>query len=451
MRKIAFLSNGCQGGFCKTREIIAADPEYCEVCDPKRADILMVNFCAISAESIDEFEKFRREVSRYKEKNPKLKVIAGGCVEGLTEKRDLSFADAIFHHQGEAEALAEFLGKESRPALAPAIMNGAALINIAQGCNRRCSFCKVHYLKYMHLTSRPIDEILDLARQAITQGISTIVLQAENSTEYGMDIGTNLQTLLTRLLALDGLRILDVYGACLDEVTPNLLQILKHPKIRAIQLEVQSLDDQIRKNMNLRKTTDEALAILGALSDKFLVSNFMYGFPGHSVKGFYREMRKIRAHHLYYLSLDNYDDTPGVPSHEMYQPLDEATENWYRDVFLQTVAKERQLLLGRLMREKSIEASVVSVDKTKIRLYASHYSIEIRTELSRHRYRPGDIVRVKVTGLHDGVPKIMRLSTKFLGRKNPQTEQYLQMMKYFDVMGKEQTMLVDGEIIDSAS
>lgn len=46
MKKIAFLSSGCQSGFGKPREIIAADPNCCEVKDPKRADILMVNFCA---------------------------------------------------------------------------------------------------------------------------------------------------------------------------------------------------------------------------------------------------------------------------------------------------------------------------------------------------------------------------------------------------------------------
>lgn len=446
MKKIAFLSNGCQGGLCKPREIIAADPNYREVRDPKQADVIMVNFCAISAENLDAFDRFRSEVIQYKRSNPELKVIAGGCIEGLSEQRDLSFADAIFHHQEEATTLAAFLGKDAQSALSPAIMNGAALINISQGCNRRCSFCKVHFLKYMRLTSRPMDEILGLAKQALAQGISTIVLSAENSTEYGIDLGTNLQTLLEHLVALDGLRILDVYGLCLDEVTPALIQTLKHPKIRALQLEVQSLNDQIRKNMNLHKTANEALAVLDALSGKFLISNLMTGFPGHSVSEFNREMRAVHAHHLYYLSLDPYDDTPGAPSHKMYQPLDKTTSAYYQEAFLRAVAKERKLLLELLMRLPFIEASVVSADYAKVHLYASHYTLEICAEQLQRRCRPGDIVQVKITGLHENMPDFIKRS--LFGSSSGQLPQYMQ---YFDAFSKEQFMQVDGKIINSIS
>lgn len=450
MKKIAFLSNGCQGGLCKPREIIAADPEnYREVRDPKLADILMVNFCAISAESIDGFRAFCREVVDYRKVNPDLKIIAGGCVEGLAEKRDLSFADAIFHHQGEAEVLAAFL-KKDHPTLSPAIMNGAALINIAQGCNRRCSFCKVHFLDYMQLTSRSMDEILDLAQQALVRGITTIVLSAENSTEYGLDIGTDLQTLIGRLLELDDLRILDVYGICLDEVMPSLLETLKHPKIRALQVEIQSLNDQIRKNMNLRKNTDEALAILDALSGKFLISNFMYGFPGHSIAEFNREMRLVRAHHLYYLSLDEYDDTPAAPSHKLYQPPSRDEQEYYQDAFLRTVAKERQLLLKQLMRKPYIEASVVSVDEEEVLLYASHYTIEVYADYSpNRRCRRGDIIHVKVTGLHDDTPLQCRLRMQMMSeRGDSRGKQMLENMRYFDIASQEQFMPVSGKIVD---
>lgn len=449
MKKICFLSNGCQGSLCNPREIITADPDYCETMDPRRADILMVNFCAISAESIGEFESFRNQIIRYKKSNPNLKILAGGCIEGLPEKKDLSFADAIFHHQEEATALATLLGKDTHPALAPTIMNGAVTINIAQGCNRRCSFCKVHYLDHMHLISRPIEEILDLAQQALAQGINTVVLSAENSTEYGTDLGTNLQTLLKQLLALNDLRILDIYGLCLDEITPNLLQMLKHPKTRTLQLEVQSLDDQIRKNMGLHKTKDEAIAILNTLSNKFLISNFMIGFPGHSLAEFNREMRQIRAHHLYFLSLDDYDDTPGVPSHKLYQPLEKSTAAHYRETFLHTVAEERQLLLELLMRQPSIEASVVSSDRKRVRLYASHYTITIHAEQPRHYYRPGNIVHVKITGLHSTIPPLLKFGMRKSTSKNNQTKQLLQDMEYFDIISKDQIMQVNGEIIDS--
>lgn len=447
MKKIAFLSNGCQGSLCKPREIIAADPDqYCEVSDPKTADILMVNFCAISAESLADFNKFRREIIGYKKSNPRLKIIAGGCVEGLSKKADLSFADAIFHHREEAAVLAAFLGKPAHAPLSPVFLNGSAYIHIAQGCNNHCTFCKVHYLNYMQLTSRPMAEILDLARQAISKGHHIITLAAENSTEYGQDIGTNLQTLLEQLLALDGLRLLDIYGACLDEVTSDLLQLFQHPKIRVIQLEAQSLDDGIRKKMGLHKSTSEVLDILDALSGKFLISNFITGFPGHSIAEFNREMRKIRSHHLYFLTLDPYDDTPGAPSHKFYQPIDPATEKYYKETFIRTIAKERQLLFELLLHQPSIEASIVSVNHAKILLHASHYSLEIEANQPFHHYHPGDIVRVKITDLLNRMPDKLQQALSRPGND----QQFLLTMQYFSLIDKFQILPVKGEIIGPA-
>lgn len=452
MKRIAFLSNGCQGGLCKPREIINGDPEhYREVRDPEDADILMVNFCAISAESINDFKKFCAQVIRYKKVNPRLKIIAGGCVEGLSQKADLSFADAIFHHQGEATALADFLGKDGYPTLAPVILNGTANINISLGCNRRCTFCKVHYLKYMHLTSRPVEEIINLAEQAIAEGYPAVTLTAENATEYGLDIGTTLSALLERLLALDGLRFLDVYGVCLDEVDSGLLQILKYPKIRVIQIETQSLDDQIRKKMGLRKNSVEALDILAALSDKFLISNFMTGFPGHSISEFNREMRKIRNHHLYFLTLDPYDDTPGVPSHKFYQPINPTTKEYYEMTFLKTVAGERQLLLEQLMRKPFIEASIVSIDHDNILLFASHYALEIYVKQPWHHYRPGDTVHVKITGLQQGMPERLKSNLHLLRKNGVENVQFFQLMQYFSIRDSNQLLPVKGEIIRISS
>lgn len=451
MKKIAFLSNGCEGSFSKPREIVTAERGFSEVEDPKTADILMVNFCAISAESLDSFESFRRKILGYKKSNPGLKIIAGGCIEGLSAKKDLGFADMIYHHQEEATALTTLLGKDSNPPLSPYIRRGAANINIAQGCSRRCSFCKVHFLDHMRLTSRPVEEILNLVYQATAQGVSTIVLTAENATEYGLDIGTNLQTLLEQILAVEGVRILDVNGLCLDEVTPELLKVLKHPKIRMLQLEVQSLNDQIRQNMNLRKTTKEALAILDAVSDKFLLSNLMVGFPGHSIAEFNREMRLISKHHLYYLSLDDYDDTPGVPSHELHRPIDQRTKDYYHDTFLRTIASERQTLLKKLMAMDAIEASVASAKHSVVRLLASHYTVEIRAKQYWACYRPGDIVRVRITGLYDNTPALLRLGMRAASGGNPRAKELYKTMQYFDLMDKTQALLVKGEIIGKVS
>lgn len=450
-KRIAFMSTGCQINFGRPREIIASIPELVEVGKQENPDYIMANFCAISTENITAFTNMQQEILKMKQANPQLKVLAGGCIEGLSVKKDLSFADAIYHHQEEAAAFLHFLGYDSISSPKPAILYDTAFIVIAQGCNRHCTFCKIHYLNYMRLTSRPVSEIVALVYAAIEQGIHNIHLSAENSTEYGCDIGTNLCELLETLLAIDGVYHIDLSGSCLDEINPRLLGILQHPKMRFIQLEIQSLNNQIRRTMGLHKTCEEALAILDALHDKAITSNFITGFVDSNVKEFDRELKLIRAHHLHFLTLSPYDDTEGVPSHQFYKKPSESELSYYQCAFVATVAAERQLLLERLMAEASIEASVTIASDGKYTLQPSNYAIKVITRSQGKLYQVGDLVRVKVTGLHQIVSKtkqrefISALEHTHGSSNSAECAELLRNMQYFG--GYDQMMMVKGTIV----
>lgn len=449
--KIAFMSTGCQTGFGRAREIIASIPELTEVSKTENPDCIMVNFCAISTEAINAFDQMKYELTVIKQHNPQLKILAGGCIEGLSVKKDLSFADAIYHHQEEATAFLHFLGYTSVAHLHPAIIYDTAYIVIAQGCNRRCTFCKVHYLDHMQLTSRPLAEIIALVYIAIEQGVHNIHLNAENSTEYGHDLGHNLCELLEILFAIDGVRFIDISGLCLDEINPRLLALLQHPKTRLLQIEVQSLYDPVRKAMGLHKTRDEALAILDALHDKAIISNFITGFVNSNVKEFDKELNLIRAHHLYFLTLSPYDDTENTPSHHFYQKPSKSELFYYQSAFTATVAAERQLLLEQLMAQDSIEASVViAPEKGKLTLIPTHYSMKILARNPDHiPCQVGDVVRVKITGLH----QIMSAAKQqqFISqttRDLANSAEYANLLKNMQYFGTyDQIMMVKGTII----
>lgn len=447
------MSTGCQSSFGRPREIIASIPELVEVDKRENPDYVMANFCAISTENIDVFDTMKRELLQMKQLNPQLKILAGGCIEGLSTKRDLSFADATYHHQEEATAFLRFLGYDSISNLRPAVIYDTAYIVIAQGCNRRCTFCKVHYLNYMRVTSRPVAEIIALIHSAIDQGIYNIHLNAENSTEYGCDIGTNICELLQAIFAISKVRYVDVSGLCLDEINSRLLKLLQNPKIRQLQIEVQSLNDLIRKSMGLHKNSQEALAILDILHDKAITSNFITGFVNSNVKEFDKELKLIRTHHLHFLTLSPYDDTIGTPSHQFYQKPSRSELFYYQSAFTAAVAAERQLLLEQLKAEDFIEASVtIAAEDNKYTLIPAHYAIKIIARNPNHiPCRVGDVVRVKVTKLHQIVPKakqqefLAQLKTTRGLTDSTEHATLLQNMQYFG--GYDQIMMVKGVIV----
>ncbi len=452
-KKVAFMSNGCQNNFGRPREIIASIPELTEVNYRENPDYLMVNFCAISAENIDAFKRMKDKIIHLKHVNPQLRVLAGGCIEGLDTKKDLSFADAIYHHQEEAVKFLQFLGYDSLPNPRPAIIYDGAFITIAQGCNRRCTFCKVHYLSHMQLTSRPLAEIITLVYTAIDQGIHNIYLSAENSTEYGCDIGTNLSELLETLFEINGIYHIDIAGLCADEISPKLLTQLQHPKVRQLQIEAQSFYNPIRKAMGLHKTRDEILAIFDILHNKAITSNFITGFTGSNVKEFNKELKLIRAHHLYFLTLSPYDDTEGVPSHQFYQKPSESELSYYRSAFLATVAAERQLLLDQLMTEASIEASVVTRVKNRYTLIPPNYALKIVAHDSSNFHQVGDVVHVKITGLDQLLSYSKQqemLSIKNLPQNSVEYQEYADLLRNLQYFGDyDQIMKVKGTILTS--
>lgn len=399
-KRIAFMSTGCQNSFGRPREIIASIPELTEVSKSENPDYIMANFCAISTENIDAFTAMKSEIMRMKQKNPNLKVLAGGCIEGLSIKKDLSFADGIFHHQEEATAFLRFLGYDSMPDSRPATIFDTAFIVIAQGCNRRCTFCKVHYLNHMQLTSRPVAEIIALVHAAVAQGIHNIHLSAENATEYGADIGTNICNLLQIIVAIDGVRYIDISGLCAEEINPKLLKLLQNPKTRQLQIETQSLHDPIRKAMGLNKTTNEILAIHDALRGKFITSLLMAGFHNCHPKEFEKELKLIRRHHLYYLTYTPYDDTEGTPSHRFYQKPSDDEFFYYQSAFSATIAAERQLILEQLKAQDYIEASIIEITEDSYVMIPANYTVKITARNRNNHHKVGDIVRVKITKLH---------------------------------------------------
>lgn len=452
-KKIAFMSTGCQSSFGRPREIIASIPELVEVNKREHPDYVMANFCAISTENIDVFDTMKYELLQMKRANPQLKILAGGCIEGLSVKKDLSFADAIYHHQEEATAFLHFLGYDSIADLHPAIIYDTAYIVIAQGCNRRCTFCKVHYLDYMRVTSRPIAEIVALVYSAIDHGIYNIHLNAENSTEYGCDIGTNICELLQAIFAISKVRYVDISGLCLDEISPQLLKLLQNPKTRQLQIEIQSLNDLVRKSMGLHKNSREALAILDALHDKAVTSNFITGFVNSNVKEFDKELKLIRAHHLHFLTLSPYDDTINTPSHQFYQKPSKSELFYYQSAFTTTVAAERQLLLEQLKAEESIEASVAIVtDDGKYTLTPAHHAIKIIARNPNHiPCQVGDVVHVKITKLHQLMSEaeqhelLVKLEVTRDSTDNAEYATLLQNMQYFG--DYDQIMMVKGVIV----
>jgi ribosomal protein S12 methylthiotransferase RimO len=172
------------------------------------------------------------------------------------------------------------------PARAPA-RGPVALVKLAEGCDRDCSFCAIPSFRGRFRSRRPT-EVLDEVAWLAGQGVSEVCLVAENSTSYGKDLGGReaLVHLLRDLAGIDGLRRVRLNYLQPDELTPGLLEeMAANPVVCSyFDLSLQHASAPVLRRMRRGGSAESFLELVGRIRaldpDAAFRSNFILGFPG---------------------------------------------------------------------------------------------------------------------------------------------------------------------------
>ena len=176
-----------------------------------------------------------------------------------------------------------------------------APIMIAEGCRQSCSYCITHFARGM-LRSFPIQEVASDVCSAIKQGCKEIQLTAQDTASYGLDIGTNLGTLLTHLCNLDGVfrvRVGMMNPQTVQKNIDSVLNAYQHYKIyKFLHLPVQSGDDEILKKMNRGYTAKDFTCLVEQFRKKIptltLSTDVIIGFPTETEEQFRQTIELLK-------------------------------------------------------------------------------------------------------------------------------------------------------------
>jgi len=162
-----------------------------------------------------------------------------------------------------------------------------ALVKLAEGCDRDCSFCAIPSFRGGFRSRRPT-EVVDEVAWLAGQGVSEVVLVAENSTSYGKDLGgrSALVHLLRDLATIDGLRRVRLQYLQPDELTTGLLEeMAANPVVCSyFDLSLQHASLPVLRRMRRGGSRRHFLDLVGRIRDldpdAAFRSNFILGFPG---------------------------------------------------------------------------------------------------------------------------------------------------------------------------
>jgi ribosomal protein S12 methylthiotransferase RimO len=305
---------------------------YRVVADPEHADAVVVNTCAFVEAAKRESIETVLDAAALKEQGRARTVLVTGCLaERYTEELrvELPEADAIvpFADYGR---LPELLGGASVDVVAPpgpsasslvpvgrralpmvfptpagaafparaAARGPVALVKLAEGCDRDCSFCAIPSFRGRFRSRRPT-EVLDEVAWLAGQGVTEVCLVAENSTSYGKDLGGReaLIHLLRDLADVDGLRRVRLNYLQPDELTPGLLEeMAANPVVCSyFDLSLQHASAPVLRRMRRGGSAEGFLELVGRIRaldpDAAFRSNFILGFPGERAA----DVRRLEA------------------------------------------------------------------------------------------------------------------------------------------------------------
>ena len=367
------------------------------------ADVIIAHFCAMSTESFENIPPHMaifQGLKKYGSPTPKLYI--GGCATEVVDlKKRYPFVDGVFRKRKMIEDLSKYFGYD--PKLDENLpINYYECVRIQTGCIRNCGFCKKGYLN-MPLNSKTPDKVIADVKSAVSAGFHNIILLAENSTEYGIDLAVNVRLLdlLKSIVLIDEVTSLNVCGLCMDELAlnPELVSFLRDcEKIHQLQIEIQSLIPEVRKNMGLSSSVEEVLKILKLLEKKYIITNIMLGYPGETDSGFDKQLKLMEEHGLYYAQVNTYDDTPCVPAHNLEQIPKEIVAKRML-IFLETLKRIREKLSHQIIAESKknpIECIYTATGNFEMIGYSA--IVKAPTNI---KYSNGEKIKFRITNVQD--------------------------------------------------
>ena len=367
--KIGFISLGCSKNLVVTEELIGLFKKrnYVIVSDPLEAEILVINTCGFIESAKDEGIKTILEMADYKEKNCKYLIVIGCLVERYKEELEQEIPevdlfvrikdynnlwyeiDKLIQNKEEKD----FLNYKDRVITTGDVM---AYLKIAEGCSNFCTYCAIPYIQGKYI-SRKYEDILDEAKLLASKGIKELVVIAQDTTKYGIDLygKKRLAELLDDLSKIDGIEWIRFLYSYPESIDDELINVVKNnPKIcKYFDLPIQHINDRILKRMNRKTTGNDIRNLIKKLRTEIpnviLRTTLIVGFPGETDEEFNELCLFVKNVKFDRLGAFAYSAEDGTPAAKFKEQVPEKIKEERQNIIMeiqQEVSKDN--LLGKI-------------------------------------------------------------------------------------------------------
>ncbi len=366
--KVGFISLGCSKNLVVTEEIMGLFKKngYEITGDVTEAEIILINTCGFIDSAKDEAISTILEMADYKKANCKYLIVTGCLVQRYKDEliKELPEVD-LFVSIKEYDELwkminklinnkqnVDYLNYKDRTITTG---NSMAYLKIAEGCSNFCTFCAIPYIQGKYV-SRKYEDILDEANRLVKNGIREIVVIAQDTTKYGIDLYgySRLAELLNDLAKIEGLEWIRFLYSYPENINDELIKVVKdNEKIcNYFDIPIQHISDKILKKMNRKSDSKSIRNLLKKLRteipDVILRTTLIVGFPGETEDDFNELYEFVKESKFDKLGAFAYSKEDQTAASKMPDQIDEDVKNIRQD----KIMKLQQQISAERLREK---------------------------------------------------------------------------------------------------
>lgn len=450
MRNVLFVSLGCDKNLVDSEKMLGLLNEagYRVAQEESEADAIVVNTCCFIHDAKEESVETILEMAEWKKRGRLKALIVTGCMAQRYQdeiQQEIPEVDAVIGTTGYTEIvpildeiLAEAEASQKEAAveepkeksfvnccpsidLLPAsladkrvVTTGGytAYLKIAEGCNKRCTYCIIPYIRG-HYRSFPMEDLLEEARKLAEGGVKELILIAQETTVYGMDCYGRkaLPELLTKLCEIEGIEWIRILYCYPEEITDELIAVMKKEKkiCHYLDIPIQHSEDTILKRMGRRTNRAELVSLVEKLRkeipDIVLRTTLITGFPGETEEEFKNMVDFVDSMEFDRLGVFPYSAEEGTKAAEMDGQITEEVKESRRDEIMalqqeisadkaaSRIDDEMSVLIEGYLYEDDIYIGRTYMDAPKV-----DGNVFVRAE---EELISGDIVPVRITGANE--------------------------------------------------
>ena len=422
MKKINVITLGCAKNRVDSEHLSAqlAASGYRIVFDSDRTDakVVVINTCGFIGDAKQEsIDTILRAVAA-KQAGRIDEVFVIGCLSERyaddlrTEIPEVDRYFGVRDWEGIVRTLGAEYSDDRRTERTLSTPKHYAYLKISEGCNWRCGYCAIPLIRGKHI-SVPFEDILTEARRLAASGVKELMVIAQDTTYYGMDLygRRRLAELLEALCRIDGIEWIRLHYAYPTDFPDDVIEVMaREPKIcKYLDIPLQHISDNQLSLMHRRHTKAEAYDLLArlrkAVPDIAIRTTLLVGYPNESAEDFEELKQFVREMRFDRLGVFPYSEEEGTFS-----------ANNLEDNVPQRVKEYRAEEIMRIQNEISLENNRRRIGRTErviIDSRSGDYYIgrsqydspevdqEILVEATGRRLLRGHFYDVKITAAED--------------------------------------------------